>query len=195
MITTPPGYPLFGETSVTLGVLVGWYVNLSAALVAEVPFVPVTVTSTAPVPVEAGETAVIEVAEFTVTLVAAVDPNLTVSPEANPVPVIVTDVPPGVMPLVGLIAVTVGGEMYVNWSAELVAELPPELATVTSTVPVPAGETAVIDVAELTVTLVAAVAPNLTVLPEANPVPVIVTDVPPAVLPAVGLIAVTVGAT
>ena len=79
------------------------------------------------------------------------------------------------------------------WSAELVAEAPPVLATVTSTVPDPAGATAVIDVAELTVTLVAAVDPNFTVLPEANPVPVMVTDVPPAVGPLLGLIAVTVG--
>ena len=81
---------------------------LSALPVADVPPTPVTVTSTAPAPAT-GETAVIEVAEFTVTLVAAVDPNLTVFPEANPVPVMVTEVPPAVVPLVGLTAVTVGG--------------------------------------------------------------------------------------
>ena len=79
------------------------------------------------------------------------------------------------------------------WSALLVADEPPPLPTVTSTAPAdPAGETAVIDVAEFTVTLVAEVEPNFTVSPEANPVPVIVTDVPPAVVPAVGLTAVTV---
>ena len=82
------------------------------------------------------------------------------------------------------------------WSAVLVAEVAPALPTVTSTAPGDsAGATAVIEVAELTVTLVPAVDPNFTVLPEANPVPVMVTDVPPAVVPAVGLTAVTVGAT
>ena len=60
--------------------------------------------------------------------------------------------------------------------------------------PVPAGEVAVIDVAELTVKPVAAVAPNLTAVAPVKPVPVIVTLVPPAVGPAVGEIEVTVGA-
>ena len=44
-------------------------------------------------------------------------------------------------------------------------------------------------------TFVAAVAPNVTVAPERNPVPVIVTDVPPAVVPDVVASAVTVGTT
>ena len=81
-------------------------------------------------------------------------------------------------------------------SALLVAEEPVAFVTVTSTVlAASAGATAVIDVAELTVTLVAATLPKLTVLPDANPVPVMVTEVPPAVGPLVGLTAVTVGAT
>ena len=50
-----------------------------------------------------------------------------------------------------------------NWSAEPVAEVPPGVVTVTSTVPaLPAGEVAVIEVAELTVKPVPAAAPNLT---------------------------------
>ena len=81
---------------------------LSALLVAEAPAALVTVTSTAPAD-SAGATAVIDVAELTVTPVAAVDPNFTVFPEANPVPVMVTEVPPAVGPLVGLTAVTVAG--------------------------------------------------------------------------------------
>jgi len=82
----------------------------------------------------------------------------------------------------------------VYWT--LAAELAPALATVTFTAPADsAGATAVIEVAELTVTLVAATLPKLTVLPDANPVPVMVTEVPPAVGPLVGLTAVTVGAT
>ena len=43
--------------------------------------------------------------------------------------------------------------------------MPLGVVTVTSTVPVPAGEVAVIDVALLTVTPVAAVVPNLTPWP------------------------------
>lgn len=73
-------------------------------------------------------------------------------------------------------------------------EVPPAVVTVTSTVPTEcAGLVAVIDVAELTVTFVAAVVPNLTVGEPENPVPVIVTVVPPAVDPLVGLIDATVG--
>ena len=81
-----------------------------------------------------------------------------------------------------------------NWSAAEVADVPPVVVTVTSTVPVPAGEVAVIDVAEFTVKPVALVAPNLTAVAPVKLVPVIVTLVPPAVGPAVGEIEVTVGA-
>ena len=42
-----------------------------------------------------------------------------------------------------------------NWSAAEVAEVPPAVVTVTSTVPAPAGAVAVIEVAELTVKPVA----------------------------------------
>jgi hypothetical protein len=68
------------------------------------------------------------------------------------------------------------------------------VVTVTSTVPVPAGDVAVIDVVELTVKLVAAVAPKVTAVVPVKFVPVIVTEVPPVVGPAVGEIEVTVGA-
>ena len=57
----------------------------------------------------------------------------------------------------------------------------------------PAGEVAVIEVSELTVNDVAAVDPNLTAVAPVKPVPVIVTEVPPASGPAVGLMLVTVG--
>ncbi|MEY9227933.1 hypothetical protein ABIF78_000256 [Bradyrhizobium japonicum] len=62
-----------------------------------------------------------------------------------------------------------------------------------STVPAPAGETAVIEVAELTVKLVALVAPNFTAVAPDNAVPVMVTDVPPASRPAFGATDVTAG--
>jgi hypothetical protein len=45
--------------------------------------------------------AVIDVLVFVVTLVAAVPPNVTVAPPANPVPRIVTTVPPFTVPVVG----------------------------------------------------------------------------------------------
>jgi hypothetical protein len=71
----------------------------------------------------------------------------------------------------------------VNWSAELVALVPLGVVTVTSTVPVPAGETAVIEVSEMTLKLVALVEPNLTALAPVRLVPVMVTEVPPAAGP------------
>jgi hypothetical protein len=82
----------------------------------------------------------------------------------------------------------------VNWSAADVADVPPGVVTLMSTAPVPAGEVAVIDVAELNVKLAAAVAPNVTAVTPVKLVPVMVTMVPPACGPAVGEIDVTVGA-
>jgi len=78
------------------------------------------------------------------------------------------------------------------------AKLPlcPLTVIVTVTAPaLPAGVLAVIWVALTTTTLVAAVAPNVTVAPVAKFVPVIVTAVPPAVGPPMGEILVTAGIT
>ena len=73
---------------------------------------PATVTVTAAMPVDsAGLTAVHEVAEAQLTPVAAVAPKSTVvEPEVveNPLPVIVTNVPPAVGPDFGLRPVTEG---------------------------------------------------------------------------------------
>jgi ribosomal protein L3 len=52
---------------------------------------------------------VIEVAEFTVKLVAAADPKLTAVAPVKLVPVTVIEVPPAGVPATGLTAVTVGG--------------------------------------------------------------------------------------
>jgi hypothetical protein len=46
-------------------------------------------------------------------------PNVTVAPEAKFVPVIVTAVPPAVVPLLGLTLVTVGEATYVKPLARL----------------------------------------------------------------------------
>ena len=72
--------------------------------------------------------------------------------------------------------------------------MPPTVVTVMSTVPVPAGDVAVIWVALLTVKPAAAVAPKVTAVAPLRLVPVMTTDVPPDVGPAVGETAVTVGA-
>jgi hypothetical protein len=85
---------------------------------------------------------------------------------------------------------------YVKWSADEVAEVPPPVVTVTSTCPAArAGEFTVIVVELTTTTPVPAVPPKLTVAPVTKSVPVIVTDVRPAVEPWLGLTAETVGAT
>jgi hypothetical protein len=70
------------------------------------------------------------------------------------------------------------------------------LVTTTSTLPAACGGVvAVIDVALATETLVAAVPSKETLAPAANPDPVTVTAVPPAVVADVGAMAVIVGAT
>jgi hypothetical protein len=72
--------------------------------------------------------------------------------------------------------------------------VPLAVVTVTSTVPSePAGTTAMIWVGPVTVNDLAFVALNLTDIAPIKLVPVIVTDVPPAVGPVLGLMALTVG--
>jgi hypothetical protein len=90
------------------------------------------------------------------------------------------------------LAATVGGATKVNWSAEPVALVPPAVVTVTSTVPVPAGDVAVIELALLTEKL-AAVPPKFTAVAPVKFVPVMVTLVPPVAGPLVGETEVTVG--
>ena len=78
-------------------------------------------------------------------------------------------------------------------SAVLVALVPADVRTVTSTVPTPAGETVDIDVSEVTVNRVAFVDPNLTPVVPVKFVPVTVTDAPPPAEPLEGEMRVTVG--
>jgi hypothetical protein len=82
----------------------------------------------------------------------------------------------------------------VNWSALDVADVPPALVTVMSTVPAAsAGAVAVTRPSALTVNELAAAAPKYTPVAPVKPLPVIVTTAPPAVPPVAGLTAVTVG--
>ncbi|OEZ89316.1 hypothetical protein JAB6_01300 [Janthinobacterium sp. HH104] len=166
--------------------------NWSAAPAALVP--PIVVTRTSTVPVPAGAVAVICEALLTVKPVAAVAPNVTAVAPLRFAPVMVTLAPPAVGPKVGEIPLTTGAPTYVNWSAALVALVPPTVVMRTSTVPVPAGAVAVICEALLTVKPVAAVAPKVTPVVLAKPVPVMMTVVPPVVGPAVGEMLLTTGA-
>ncbi len=76
--------------------------------------------------------------------------------------------------------------MYVNSiRAVEVADVPAGVITVTSTAPLPAGLSAVIVVSLTTVTPVAGFVPKSTAVAPVKPVPVIVTEVPPAAGPAV----------
>ena len=181
--------PLIGLNNVTVGT--AKYVNCVA--LAEVPPAVVAVTVTAPA-APAGAVALIDVADTNVTAVPALAPKFTVvAPETNPVPVRVTTVPPARGPFVGLNAVTVGAATYVKLTT--LVDVPPGVVTVTVAAPAtPAGEVAVIEVAELTTTFDAAFAPNFTAVAPVKLVPVMVTDVPPATGPLVGLNDVTVGA-
>jgi hypothetical protein len=52
--------------------------------------------------------AVMDVAEVTVKLLAATDPNITAVAPLRSVPVIVTKVPPTILPFVGEMELTVG---------------------------------------------------------------------------------------
>ena len=142
---------------------------------------------------------VIEV-ELDAVTTQATPPTVTignVGTRTNPVPVIVIDVPPAVGPLVGATDPIVGVEIGVTYVERPVPVPSPVSELVTTTFTSPAActpVTAVIDVAETLTTLVAATPPIVTELTVGvKPVPVIVTGVPPAVVPDAGEMAVTVG--
>ena len=91
------------------------------------------------------------------------------------------------------VAGALGGATYVNPPASVAFGLMP-VATTTSFPPaVPDGVVQVIEVEETTTTDVHELPPMVTVAPVMKLVPVIVTEVPPAVVPEVGEMLVTVG--
>ena len=91
------------------------------------------------------------------------------------------------------VAGAAGGATYVNPPVSVAFGLTP-VATTTSCAPaVPDGVMQVIEVDETTTTDVHELPPMVTVAPEMKFVPVIETEVPPAVVPEVGEILVTVG--
>ena len=74
------------------------------------------------------------------------------------------------------------------------ADVPFGAVTVTFTIPVPGGLSAVIEVSLTTVKFVAGVVPKSTAVAPVKPVPVMVTNVPPDAGPDDGLMLVTTGA-
>ena len=136
--------------------------------------------------------AVIEVALFTVKLVAATPSKVTAVAPVKLVPVIVTLLPPAVLPVAGLTLVTVGGATYVK--SVFAAFTPP--GVVTRMLAVPAGRDGVVQVIVVESTTTRFEAddpPKVTAVAPVKFVPVIVTLVPPEVLPVAGLTLVTVG--
>src|SRR5204863_9694461 len=104
----------------------------------------------------------------------------------------VTFVPPVVGPVFGVTVWILSALKVKPW--DRVPTCPSGFVTVTSTVPSAcAGVLAVIDVALATLTFVAAVPPKATVAPLTKFVPLIVTDVPPAIGPLLGATLVIVG--
>jgi hypothetical protein len=121
-----------------------------------------------------------------VKFVAATTPNDTLVAPVKFVPVTVMTVPPAVLPEVYDRLVTVGADAAekVNRSALDVAEFPLGVSIVISYVPAASGgDIAVIDVSEFTAKLLAAILPKKTDRVPINPPPVMVTEVPPAVVP------------
>lgn len=166
----------------------GLYVNWSAVVVVDgPPCAVVTLMSTVPEAVAVGDVTVIEVpVELTLNLVVLFEPKLTDVVPRNPDPVMVTEVAPTSGPEFGETFVITGA--YVKSSAVevVIGEVPLALATVTTTVPVPAGDVALMTESLTTVNF-ADDAPKFTPDTPVNPVPVIVTGVPPSAGPLAGL--------
>ncbi len=143
-----------------------------------------TTTSVAPGAC-AGVVAVIVVSFTTVNAVPAVPPKVTPVPPVKPVPVMVTAVPPVSGPLVGVREVTVGAARKVKVPGP---ESPFGPVTTTSVAPgACAGVVTVMVVSSTTVKAVPGVPPKVTPVVPVNPLPVIVTGVPPVAGPLVGV--------
>lgn len=93
----------------------------------------ITITPTAPAVVRAGVIQVIVVLSTMLREVAATPPNVTEVAPVKEVPVIVTLVPPAVLPVNCEIPVTLGGVLYVK--DENVALGPPPVVTIIPTSP------------------------------------------------------------
>jgi hypothetical protein len=144
-------------------------------------------TTTATVPaISAGVVAVICVLLLTVKLAALMPSNCTSDAPVKLLPVMTTVVPPAVLPEVvpRLLMAGADAALYVKRPLLVAADVPAVVTTTTSMVPaVLAGEVAVICVPETMVKLAAATLPKYTATAPPRSVPLMVTLVPPAVLP------------
>ncbi|HEY8824105.1 MAG TPA: hypothetical protein VIP07_04390 [Candidatus Limnocylindria bacterium] len=127
--------------------------------------------------------------------VRAEPPNATVAPTWNPLPAMVTEVPPALGPLFGVTDVTVGGggATYVKQTTHVPIWVS-GLVTISVTAPAACGLVVPVMLVALTVETVTAAPPREAVAPLWKPVPAIVTAVPPMLVPLVGVIEVTLGA-
>ena len=126
--------------------------------------------------------------------VSADPPNETVAPLWKPVPFTVTDVPPAIAPVAGVTELTVGvGAMYMKQPVQ-VALCASAFVTTTFTAPAVCAEVVPLMLVPEIVETVRAEPPNDTVAPAENPVPAMVTEVPPAIGPLFGVTDVTDGA-
>ena len=152
------------------------------------------VTTTSMLPAACAVVVPLIVVALLVETVSADPPNETVAPLWKPVPVMVTDVPPAIAPLVGATEVTVGaGATYVKQPVQvpLCASV---FVTITFTAPAACEVVVPVIALALMVETVSADPPKETVAPLWKPLPFTVTDVPPAVGPLVGVTDVTAGA-
>jgi hypothetical protein len=119
--------------------------------------------------------------------------NTVAAPGAKPLPVTVTLVPPAIGPAFGLTAVIVG-DSNLKWSLVEMALVPLGVVTLMSTVPLlAAGDSAVIELAELTVKLLAGLDPKSTAVAPLKLLPLMVSEVPPSAGPLFALTLVSVG--
>jgi len=132
--------------------------------------------------------------ELIVATVSVDPPNETVAPLWKPVPLNVTDVPPTAGPAFGVTELTAGAATYVKQ--------PPHeplcvsaLVTTTFTAPAPWALVVPLMLVAVIPEIVTAAPPNDAVAPAWNPLPLIVTDVPPATGPLFGATDVTAGPT
>ena len=186
-VVPPPVVPDVGVNDEMVG-SDGLKVYLSAVPDVAVPPAVVTWTFTAPATwglVLARTT----VGDVTVNDVAVVAPNLTAVAPKRFVPVILTVVPPLVVPDAGVSEEIVGNvALNVYLSAVPDVAVPPAVVTWTLTVPATWGLVlARTTVGLVTVKDVAVVAPNLTAVAPKRFAPVILTVVPPLVVPDVGV--------
>ena len=170
-------------------------------VVAEVWLLTVAVTSMVPA-VAGGLSAVHAVVVVHATLVALwpVPKSMVVAPVVveNPVPVTETAVPPTAGPLPAVTAVIVGGAgkaTKVKAGTPTVEEVTPPTVAANVTGPGwPAPETVAVHWSvEMQITPVAGFAPKLNTVEPVNPVPSMVTKVPPVVVPVAGVTESTVG--